>query len=95
MMTKAEEILENFEVLKKFLRNRAICRDDEIVICDPPITIRILKKEEMIVFSCNDEDVAIISRDKCKIDKGFEGVVEEWCTALTTLGFKRYILKRI
>jgi hypothetical protein len=49
----------------------------------------------MIVFSCNDEDVAILSRDKCKIDEGFEGVVEEWCTALTTLGFKRYIPKRI
>jgi len=95
MMTKAEEILENFEVLKKFLRNRAICKDDEIVIYDPPITIRILKKEEMIVFSCNDEDVAILSRDKCKIDEEFEGVVEEWCTALTTLGFKRYIPKRI
>jgi hypothetical protein len=64
MILEARKILDSFDILKKILSDKAICRDDEIIIFDPPFTIQILKKEEMIVFQFEDEDIAILTRDK-------------------------------
>ncbi len=91
---RVAKIIDSFDVLKIILDDKAICYDDRIVIFDPPFEIRILKGEEIIIFSFGDEDVAILSESKCWIKEGFEDIVEEWVTALTSLGFKRYILKK-
>jgi hypothetical protein len=87
------KILDSFEALKKILKNWAIVGEDEIKIIDPPFTIIISKVEESITFTFGGRDVAVLTRENVRIEDGFEGVVEEWCTALTSLGFKRYLLK--
>jgi 16S rRNA G966 N2-methylase RsmD len=93
MIPKAKKILESFEILKKILNDKAICEDDRIVIFDPPFTIQILKREEMIIFQLEDRDVAILTKDRVEVDEEYKDYVEEWCLALTSLGFKRFILK--
>ncbi|WP_456328115.1 hypothetical protein [Archaeoglobus sp.] len=86
-------VIERFEELKKILRNWAIVRENEMEIIDPPFTITISKLERTITFKFEGRDVAVLTDDDCIVEKGFEGVVEEWLTALTSLGFKRYLLK--
>jgi len=90
---RVEKILESFEALKRVLRSWAIMDEGEIKIIDPPFTITISKRDESITFTYEGRDVAILTRDCVDIEEGFEEVVEEWCTALTSLGFKRYLLK--
>jgi len=92
---KVEDIIENFDLLKRFLRDRAICKENEIVIVDPPVTIRILKREEMMIFNCNGKDV-VLDREGIveAVEENVIDLIDEWCTALTSLGFKRYIPKR-
>jgi len=87
-------IINSFDILRKILDDKAVCYDDRIIIFDPPFEIRIMKREEMIIFSCEGEDVAILSESDCWIKEGFEDIVEDWVVALTSLGFKRYILKK-
>jgi hypothetical protein len=93
MIPKAKKILDSFEILKRILSDKAICEDDRIVIHDPPFTIQILKREEMIIFQVEDRDVAVLTKDRAEIDSDYRDYVEEWCLALTSLGFKRFILK--
>ncbi len=90
---RVAKVFETFDVLRKVLDERALCEDDVITIFDPPYEIRIMRKEEVIVFSYFGEDVAVLSKKGCRITEGFEGIVEEWITALTSLGFKRFIPK--
>ncbi len=87
------KIINLFDVLKKILDDKAICQDDTITIFDPPFEIRIMRKEEMLTFNFEGEDVAILSKSQCWIKEGFEDIVEDWIVALTSLGFKRFILK--
>ncbi len=95
LRTCAEKVIRSFDMLKRLLRERAELRDDEMIIFDPPFTIRILKNEEIIIFYLDDEEIAVIGKDECFLkEKEFEGVVREWLSALTSLSFKRYIPKR-
>ena len=89
------KIISYFDILKKILSDRVICNENQMVIFDPPYTIRILKLEEMVVFQLGDEEVAVLSKKGLVAkDAETERFVEEWCTALTALGFKRYLMKR-
>ncbi len=91
---EVSKIMDNFEELKKILRNWAIVRGNEIKIIDPPLIITISKLEKSITFEIGDKFVAILTDDCVRVEEGFEEVVEEWLIALTSLGFKRYLLKR-
>ena len=93
MQDDVKKVINLFDVLKKILNDKAICDNSRIVIFDPPFEIQILKNEELIVFSCEGEDVAILSKDRIWIKDGFEGYVRDWMVALTSLGFKRFILR--
>ncbi len=88
-----ERIIESFEALKKILKDWAIIDEKEIKIIDPPFIITISKPDESITFTFEGREVAVLTKDRIDIESGFEGVVEEWYTALTSLGFKRYLLK--
>jgi hypothetical protein len=91
-----KKIMDCFDALKRMLKDRAVCSNDCILIFDLPFTIRILKQEEIIVFQLENEDVAVLSREGLKArDEEVELFVKEWCKALTSLGFKRYIIKKI
>ncbi len=90
---KVKKIIKLFDILKIILSNRALVGDDVILIHDPPYEVKILKKEEIIVFSLGEEDVAVLSEEECRIEEGHEEIVEEWVTALSSLGFKRFVLK--
>jgi len=93
--TICNKIISYFDILKKILSDRAVCSENQITIYDPPYTIKILKLEEMIVFQLNDEDVAVLSKKGLVAkDPEIRKFVEEWCTALTSLGFKRYLIKK-
>lgn len=90
------KIIDYFDILKKILSDRAVCSENQVIIFDPPYTIKILKQEEMIVFQLDDEDVAVLSKKGLVAnDDETEKFVEEWCTALTSLGFKRYLIKKV
>ena len=91
---KLSKLFDNFELLKRLLVDRAECKDNEIVIYDPPFEIRILKTERMIVISENGEDVAILGEGFSEVKDGLEDYIDEWLTALTSLGFKRYLPRR-
>jgi len=94
MREEIRKILRSFDFLRKILSDSAICRENEIIIYDPPFTIKILKREEMIVFQLEDEDIAVLTKEKVIINKDYQDYVNSWCLALSSLGFKRYILKR-
>ena len=93
MQDEVKKIIRLFDILKKILDDKAICDDNRIVIFDPPFEIQILRNEELIVFSCEEDDIAILSEDDIWIKDGFEEYVKDWMIALTSLGFKRFILK--
>ncbi|MFO7966262.1 MAG: hypothetical protein R6U44_01515 [Archaeoglobaceae archaeon] len=53
-----------------------------------------LKNERLVVFQLEEKTVATL--DKKGLHNNSEehlGVIQEWCTALTSLGFKRYRTK--
>ncbi len=91
---KLGKLFDNFELLKRLLSDRAECRDNEIVIIDPPFEIKILKTERLVVFSREGEDVAILGEGFSEVKEEFKSYIDEWLTALTSLGFKRYIPRR-
>ncbi len=91
--SKFEKVVKNFEELKRILRNWAIVRGGEIRIIDPPFTITISKVERSLTFEREGEVIAVVTEEGSFVEEGYEGVVEEWLTALTSLGFKRYIPK--
>ena len=93
MIEKVRKILDSFDSLKKILSESAICRENEIVIYDPPFTIKILKREEMIIFQLGDEDIAVLTKENIRINKNYQDYVDSWCLALASLSFKRYLLK--
>jgi len=97
MQERCSMILKSFELLKKILRDRAVCLDNSITIFDQvsekPFIVKILKKEKKIQFFSDDEEIALITPDNSVVDEEYEEVVEEWLNALTSLGFKRYIPK--
>ena len=93
MIEKVRKILDSFDSLKKILSESAICRENEIVIYDPPFTIKILKREEMIIFQLEDEEIAVLTKESVIVDKDYREYVDSWCLALTSLSFKRYLLK--
>ncbi|MFO7966696.1 MAG: hypothetical protein R6U44_03755 [Archaeoglobaceae archaeon] len=89
-----EEIFNSFDMLKKMLADRANCTDNCIEVLDPPYTIKVLKNEKVMVFQLEDKTVATL--DQKGLHNNSEehlGVIKEWCTALTSLGFKRYRTK--
>ncbi|RLI71104.1 hypothetical protein DRO97_10190 [Archaeoglobales archaeon] len=91
-------ILDSFEALKKILRDRAVCMEDSIIIFDQvlekPFTIKIMKKEEKILFFSEEEEIAILSPKTVVVEDEYKEIVEEWLDALTSLGFKRYIPRK-
>lgn len=93
MIERVRKILESFDFLRKILNNSAICRENEIIIYDPPFTIKILRREEMIIFQLEDEEIAVLTKENVNINKDYQDYVDSWCLALASLGFKRYLLK--
>ncbi len=93
MRRKVKKIIESFDILKIILNDRAVVGEDVILIHDPPYEVKILRKEEIVIFSLGEEDVAVLSENECRIEEGHERIVEEWITALTSFGFKRFVLK--
>ena len=97
MHEKCTEILNSFELIKRIIKDRAVCLEDSIIIFDQvlekPLTIKISKKSRKIQFFSDDEEVAVITPNNSEIEEGYEGVVKEWLEALTSLGFRRYIPK--
>ncbi len=91
---RLSKVIGQFEELKKVLRDWAIVRENEIRIIDPPLTITISKVERSITFEVDGECVAVLTEENSDVKEGYREVVEEWLTALTSLGFKRYLLKR-
>ncbi len=83
--------LESFEALKKLLAGRGECEGDRVVIYDDPIVIEITPRE--IVFLIDDEVHGVISRDRFYLSDEVRFEAESWLRGLTSLKFKRYVLK--
>jgi len=88
------KIMESFEGLKKILDGKAIFGDETIIIPDPPLEIRIMKREELVEFVCEGEEIAVLSGNGLHLkDENFRDEVEMWVVALSNLSFRRYKFK--
>jgi len=88
----AAKVLENFDFLKKMLRDRAECGEDEITIYDDPITIVV--KRERIDFYVGEEFHGSVGKNFCTLS---EVVMEEarlWLEGLAGMKFKRYAVRK-
>jgi|Deesub1362B_J571_1020462.scaffolds.fasta_scaffold00025_74 hypothetical protein len=91
MHEACRKIIESFEGLKKILEGRAVFNDETIIIPDPPFEIRILKKEELVEFLCDGEEVALLTKKGLQVkDEAIKDEVEMWIVALSNLSFRRY-----
>jgi len=92
---KKEKIFDSYDILKKMLSGNAICCEDYIEIFDPPYAVKLVKKERRVTFSENGKSIAILDDRGLKIltENDVVKIIEGWCIALTSLGFKRYSLK--
>jgi|Deesub1362A_J573_1020465.scaffolds.fasta_scaffold02643_3 hypothetical protein len=90
------KIFDSFDFLSKILEGKAICYEDSIEIFDPPYTIKILKKDKIVTFYLDSVCIATLNKNGLDAieEDGVEELVDEWCMALTSLGFKRYSLKK-
>ncbi len=95
MDERVRKVIESFDALKRLLKDKAVCYDDTLLIYDPPVEIKIMRKERLIVFSVRGKDFAVISEELSVVEEDYEEYVEEWLTALSSLGFKRYLPKRL
>ncbi len=85
------KIMESFEGLRKILDGKAIFSDETIIIPDPPLEIRIMRREELVEFLCDGEEVAVLSSSGLHLrDEAFRDEVEMWIVALSNLSFRRY-----
>lgn len=88
----AAKVLENFEFLKKMLRDRAECGESEITIHDDPLAIVI--KRDRIDFYVGEEFHGSVGRNFCTLS---EVVMEEarlWLEGLVGMKFKRYTVRK-
>ncbi len=88
----AAKVMENFEFLKKMLRDRAECGENEITIYDDPLTIVI--KRERIDFYVGEEFHGSVGKNFCTLS---EVVMEEarlWLEGLAGMKFKRYAVRK-
>lgn len=89
------KIFDSYDILKKMLSEKAICYRNCIEIFDPPYTILIQKEEKTVYFQLDGKIVALLNEKGLYTSSDDVGdFVSEWCTALTSLGFKRYSVKK-
>ncbi|RLI78070.1 hypothetical protein DRP07_11465 [Archaeoglobales archaeon] len=88
-------IIESFDLIKKLLKEKAICEEDKIVVFDPPFTLHILRNQGCIYLYHNDEELGYLSLENYNFcDAEAEVVMDSWLKTLTSFGFRRYIVKR-
>jgi len=88
-----ESILQKKQAIKFITKEFCEEKGDCVVIYDNPLKIEIYEKE--IRFVVEDEIAGILSNDGMSIlNKEAEKEIEYWCIALSSLGFKRYSIKK-
>ncbi len=88
-----KKISERREILEKILGEKAVKIGETLIIYDEPIEIRI--ERERVSFYLDDELAAFIDESGAYfIDERVKEEVELWCKALTSLGFKKYRIRR-
>ncbi len=67
--------------------------DDVFLIYDPPYTLEVGRNR--IVLKEGEEEVAVLTPEGVEYSKAEDlKLLEEWCVALTSLSFRRFIVKR-
>ncbi len=90
-----KKIIESFDLIKKLLKEKAICEENRIVVFDPPFTLHILRNQGCICLYHEEEELGYISLKDYKFyDTEAEVVMDSWLKTLTSFGFRRYIVKR-
>jgi len=88
----AAKVLENFDFLKKLLRDRAECGESEIAIHDEPITVII--KRDRIDFYVGEAYHGSVGRDFCRLSDEIREEARLWLEGLAGMKFKRYTVRR-
>ncbi len=79
--------------IKHILSEMCEARGSCVVIHDNPLRIEI--HDSRILFLVDDEIAGILSKEGMEIlDSKAEKEIEYWCIALSSLGFKRYSIKK-
>ncbi len=88
-----EKICVSFDALKEVLKDRGEIVGESIIIYDPPLKIIIERKR--ICFEMDEEMIAILDNNGILIfDDIARDEIEMWCKALSSLGFKRFRMRR-
>ncbi len=88
----AAKVLENFDFLKKLLRDRAECGESEITIYDDPITVVV--KRDRIDFYIDDTYHGSVGRDFCSLSDEVWEEARLWLEGLAGMKFKRYTVRK-
>ncbi len=88
----AAKVLENFDSLKKLLKDRAECGESKITIYDDPITIVV--RRDRIDFYVNDDYHGSVGREFCSLSDEILEEARLWLEGLTGMKFKRYMVRR-
>ena len=90
-----KEIMDSFDVVRRLLKEKAICEDDRIIVFDPPFTLHILRNQSCIYLYHEEEELGFLSPHKNEFsDAEAQAVIDSWLKALTSFGFRRYRIKR-
>ena len=89
------EIIDSFDVVRKLLKEKAVCEDDRIVVFDPPFTLHILRNQSCIYLYHEGEELGFLSLYKNEFcDAEAQAVMDSWLKALTSFEFRRYRIKK-
>lgn len=88
----AAKVLENFDFLKKLLRDRAECGESEITIYDDPLTIVV--KRDRIDFFINEEYHGSVGVGFNTLSDEIREEARLWLEGLAGMKFKRYAVRR-
>ncbi|MBO8181643.1 MAG: hypothetical protein H0Z28_02480 [Archaeoglobus sp.] len=88
-------IIDSFDVMKRLLKEKAVCGDNRIVVFDPPFTLHILKNQMCMHLFHEEEEIGFLSLHRNEFcDAEAEAIMDSWLQALTSFGFRRYRIKR-
>jgi len=92
MRELAATVLDSFDSLKRLLRERAECYENEIVILDEPL--RIVIRRDKIDFFINDEYHGSVGRNFNSLSEEVREEARMWLEGLAMLKFKKFSVKK-
>ncbi len=83
------KIINSKKALKNLLKERVVENSNSLIIYEPPLSIEI-RGDEIIFFIENEISAILDEKGLSIFEEDVRSEIEDWCVALSSLGFKRY-----